>query len=73
MPGRKIALIGALLGHSYSPEIHALLGDYEYRLHGKTAAQQTVFGEATVQQRGDQVRLLAHFDQPGAVIAFFEA
>ncbi len=28
----KIALIGLPLGHSYSPEIHAKLGDYEYRL-----------------------------------------
>ena len=47
-------------------------GDYEYRLHGRAAARETVFGEATVQRRGDQVRLHARFDRPGAVIAFFE-
>ena len=28
----EYGLIGAKLGHSYSPEIHALLGDYDYRL-----------------------------------------
>lgn len=26
-------LLGRKLGHSYSPRIHAMLGDYEYRLH----------------------------------------
>lgn len=29
----KCGLIGKTLGHSYSPEIHALLGDYEYKLY----------------------------------------
>ena len=48
-------------------------GDYEYRLHGRAAARETIFGEATVQRRGDQVRLRARFDRPGAVIAFFES
>ena len=28
----KCGLVGRKLGHSYSPEIHALLGDYEYGL-----------------------------------------
>ena len=28
----KCGLLGQKLGHSYSPAIHALLGDYEYRL-----------------------------------------
>ena len=28
----KCGLIGKPLGHSYSPEIHALLGDYSYTL-----------------------------------------
>ena len=28
----QYGLIGSKLGHSYSPEIHARLGDYEYRL-----------------------------------------
>ena len=26
-------LLGRKLGHSYSPRIHAMLGNYEYRLH----------------------------------------
>ena len=30
---KKYGLIGEKLGHSYSPEIHAFLGDYEYRLY----------------------------------------
>ena len=32
----QYGLIGAKLGHSYSPEIHARLGDYEYRLYERT-------------------------------------
>ena len=28
----KYGLIGQKLGHSYSPQIHALIGDYEYGL-----------------------------------------
>ena len=31
----KCGLLGRKLGHSYSPAIHALLGDYEYRLYEK--------------------------------------
>ena len=30
---KKYGLIGEKLGHSYSPEIHALLGNYEYKLY----------------------------------------
>ena len=32
----KCGLLGEKLGHSYSPQIHAMLGDYEYRLYEKT-------------------------------------
>lgn len=32
----KCGLLGEKLGHSLSPEIHARLGDYEYRLYEKT-------------------------------------
>ena len=31
----KCGLLGRKLGHSYSPAIHALLGDYEYALYEK--------------------------------------
>ena len=33
------ALIGGKLGHSYSPAIHAQLGDYDYRLREQTEAE----------------------------------
>ena len=29
----KCGLLGRRLGHSYSPMLHALLGDYEYLLY----------------------------------------
>ena len=32
----EYGLIGAKLGHSYSPEIHARLGDYDYQLYERT-------------------------------------
>ncbi len=31
----RFGLLGRKLGHSYSPQIHTLLGDYEYPLHEK--------------------------------------
>lgn len=31
----RCGLLGRTLGHSYSPQIHAQLGDYEYRLYEK--------------------------------------
>ena len=39
----KCGLLGKKLGHSYSPEIHALLGDYEYALYEKTEAELPKF------------------------------
>ena len=30
---KRCGLLGERLGHSYSPAIHAMLGDYEYRLY----------------------------------------
>ncbi|MBR5640823.1 MAG: AAA family ATPase [Firmicutes bacterium] len=39
----KCGLLGEKLGHSYSPEIHALLGDYEYELYEKTLGEAEVF------------------------------
>ena len=35
----EYALIGGKLGHSYSPAIHAQLGDYDYRLREQTEAE----------------------------------
>ena len=31
----RCGLLGRRLGHSYSPAIHAMLGDYEYGLYEK--------------------------------------
>ncbi len=39
----RCGLLGEKLGHSYSPEIHALLGDYEYQLYERTPAEAEVF------------------------------
>ena len=33
--GRRFGLLGAKLGHSYSPQLHRQLGDYDYRLYEK--------------------------------------
>ena len=41
----KCGLLGKTLGHSYSPTIHALLGDYEYALYEKTEAELPGFLE----------------------------
>ena len=35
----KCGLLGEHLGHSYSPQIHSLLADYEYPLYEKTEAE----------------------------------
>ena len=35
----RCGLLGEKLGHSYSPAIHALLGEYEYRLYEKSPAE----------------------------------
>ena len=39
----RCGLLGEKLGHSYSPAIHALLGDYEYRLYEKTPGEVEAF------------------------------
>ena len=39
----KCGLLGEKLGHSYSPQIHALLGDYEYRLYEKAPDEVASF------------------------------
>jgi len=35
----KCGLLGEKLGHSYSPQIHSLLGNYEYRLYEKSPSE----------------------------------
>lgn len=39
----KCGLLGRKLGHSYSPQIHGLLGDYSYALFEKEPEQLTAF------------------------------
>ena len=39
----KCGLLGRKLGHSYSPAIHALLGDYEYKLYEKEPEELEAF------------------------------
>lgn len=39
----KCGLLGEKLGHSYSPAIHAMLDDYEYRLYEKTREELPEF------------------------------
>ena len=43
----KFGLLGEKLGHSYSPQIHAMLGDYEYSLYEVPADQLGRFLEET--------------------------
>ena len=39
----KCGLLGEKLGHTYSPSIHAMLGDYEYALYEKTPEEAERF------------------------------
>lgn len=39
----KCGLLGETLGHSYSPEIHSKLGDYEYKLYEKKPEEVETF------------------------------
>ncbi len=39
----KCGLLGEKLSHSYSPQIHAALGDYEYRLYEKSPDEVETF------------------------------
>ena len=40
---KKCGLLGEKLGHSYSPLIHSMLGDYEYRLYEKSRGELADF------------------------------
>ena len=40
---KRCGLLGETLGHSYSPQIHALLADYEYRLYEKKPEELDAF------------------------------
>lgn len=44
---RKFGLLGRRLGHSWSPQIHALLADYEYTLHEVEPSALSDFLETT--------------------------
>ena len=39
----KCGLLGRKLGHSYSPQIHGMLGDYSYTLFEKEPEQLASF------------------------------
>lgn len=39
MEQRPCGLIGGSLGHSFSPQLHGMLGDYPYRLWPLTAEE----------------------------------
>ena len=39
----KCGLLGRKLGHSYSPQIHGLLGEYSYELFEKEPEQLAAF------------------------------
>jgi len=39
----RCGLLGKVLGHSYSPELHSLLGPYAYRLYERTEEELPVF------------------------------
>ena len=39
----KCGLLGEKLGHSYSPQIHGFLADYEYKLYEKSPAELDAF------------------------------
>ncbi len=39
----KCGLLGEKLGHSYSPRIHAMLGDYAYELYERSPGETEVF------------------------------
>jgi shikimate dehydrogenase len=40
---KRCGLLGEKLTHSFSPRIHALLGDYEYRLYEKKPSEVQAF------------------------------
>ena len=40
---KQYGVLGEKLGHSYSPQIHALLGDYPYGVYEKTAEELPAF------------------------------
>ena len=42
----KCGLLGKTLRHSYSPSIHALLGDYDYALFEKKESELVPFLES---------------------------
>ena len=45
---RKCGLLGKKLGHSYSPQIHSMLGEYEYGLYEKTEEELEDFVKSGV-------------------------
>ena len=64
----KCGLLGRKLGHSYSPAIHAMLGDYSYRLYEKEPAELEYF-----LRNGDWDGLNVTIPYKQAVIPYLDA
>ena len=62
----KCGLLGRKLGHSYSPAIHAQLGDYEYALYEKEPEELPDF-----LQRGDFTGLNVTIPYKKALVPYF--
>ena len=64
----RCGLLGERLGHSYSPALHRMLGDYEYRLYEKSPEELAEF-----LQRGDFHGLNVTIPYKKAVVPFCAA
>lgn len=63
----KCGLLGRKLGHSYSPQIHSLLGDYDYSLYEKEPDELEVF-----LKHGDFTGLNVTIPYKKSVIAYLD-
>ena len=64
----KCGLLGRTLGHSYSPQIHAMLGDYAYTLFEKEPEEV-----ATFLKNGDFTGINVTIPYKQAVIPYLDA
>lgn len=59
-------LLGEKLGHSFSPQIHALLGDYEYRLFEK---QKNELDDFFKNRNWDGINVTIPYKKPSSPIS----